>query len=349
MLAYVIHEFGGPEQFAKMDLPQPTAEPGQVLIRVAATSVNPVDYKIRSGDARALGPDLPARLHGDVSGIVHAVGEHVTRFKPGDAVYGCVGGVKGTQGVLADFALANERLLALAPRTIPLVDAAALPLVAITAWEGWDKCGCGENQRVLVHGGTGGVGHLALQLAKARGAQVTATVGSDDKTAIAQNLGADHVINYKNEDTEAYVNRITGGLGFDCVFDTVGGENIPRAVAAARLNGQVVCIQGRAEIRGEAFHARGVSWHLVFMLIPMLHGIEQDRHGQILTQLAAMVDDGRVRPLIDAERFTFDQIGKAHAYAESGRQIGKVLVVRDARALQDPLTAEAVAELPSPG
>lgn len=340
MRAYVINNYGGPEQFTATDLPTPTPGPGQVVIRVAATSVNPVDCKIRSGIAKAIGPELPAVLHGDVSGIVHAVGDHVTRLKAGDAVYGCVGGVRGVPGVLADYALADERLLALAPKSIPLADAAALPLVAITAWEGWDKCGCGKNQRVLVHAGAGGVGHIALQLAKVRGCEVSTTVSSDDKAAIAQQLGADHVINYKQEDAAAYTNRLTGGVGFDCVFDTVGGENILRSVAAAKLNGHVVCIQGRGQFDGGALHARAVSWHLVFMLIPMLYGIEQDRHGRILTELAELVDAGKVKPLIDAKRFTFDQIGEAHAYAESGKQVGKVLVVREQPEQREPMRAE---------
>ena len=348
MRSYVIHDFGGPEQFTPTDLPQPVPGPGQVLLRVAATSVNPVDCKIRSGVARALAPELPARLHGDVSGIVHAVGEHVSRFKPGDAVYGCVGGVKGTPGVLADYALADERLLAHAPRSIPLADAAALPLVALTAWEGWDKCGCGQGQRVLVHAGAGGVGHIALQLAKVRGCEVSTTVSSEDKAAIARQLGADHVIHYQQEDVETYVNRLTGGVGFDCVFDTVGGENIPRSVAAAKLNGQVVCIQGRGQFDGGAMHARAISWHLVFMLIPLLHGIEQDRHGRILADLATLVDAGKVKPLIDAKRFSFDKIGDAHAWAESGKQVGKVLVVREEPEQREPIPSKAV-DLPKAG
>lgn len=349
MRAYVINDFGGPDVFTATDLPLPSPEPGHVLIRVAATSVNPVDYKIRSGLAKALAPDLPARLHGDVSGIVHAVGEMVTAFKPGDAVYGCVGGVKGAQGVLADYALADARLLAHAPRSIPLADAAALPLVAITAWEGLDKAAVQPQQRVLVHGATGGVGHLALQLAKARGCGVTTTVGSAEKIPLAQQLGADHVINYHDEPVEQYTNRLTGGVGFDCVFDTVGGTNIATSIAAAKLNGQVVCIQGRAEIDGGALHAKAISLHLVFMLIPMLHGLEQDRHGHILTELAKLVESGEVKPLIDAKRFTFDQIGEAHAYAESGQQIGKVLVVREAQEQREAMGAEAAVEMPNAG
>lgn len=346
MRGYVINDFGGPDQFTPTDLPMPSPGPGQVLVRVAATSVNPVDYKIRSGAAAALSPELPARLHGDVSGIVQAVGEHVVDFKPGDAVYGCVGGVKGTQGVLAEYALAEARLLAPAPKSIPLADAAALPLIALTAWEGLDKANIQPQQRVLVHGGTGGVGHLALQLAKARGCEVTTTVGSASKLAITHQLGADHTINYREETAENYVARLTGGVGFDCVFDTVGGDNIATSITAARLNGHVVCIQGRSAVDGGALHAKAISLHLVFMLIPLLHGIDLDRHGRILREVAALVDAGKTKPLIDAKRFSFEQIGQAHDFAESGQQVGKVLVVREQVEERGPLMAREALEVP---
>ncbi|MGB0766905.1 MAG: zinc-binding dehydrogenase, partial [Phycisphaeraceae bacterium] len=156
---------------------------------------------------------------------------------------------------------------------------------------------------------------------------VSATVGSDSKAAIAQRLGADHTIRYKHESVEQYVERLTTGEGFDAVFDTVGGANIAASIHAAKLNGQVACIQGRGAVDGGPLHARAVSLHLVFMLIPLLHDLDRSRHGHILERITQLVDAGKVQPLIDARRFTLDGIGDAHAYAESGDQIGKVLVV----------------------
>ena len=327
MRAWVIEQHGGPEVFKEVERPTPTPGPGEVRIKVAATSVNPVDYKIRSGAAEALCPDKPAILHGDVSGTIDAVGEGVQGFAAGDAVYGCVGGYGKLQGVLADFAIADTRLLAHAPRSIPLNDCAALPLVTITAWEGLDKIGELSGQQLLVHGGTGGVGHVIVQLAKIRGANVSTTVGSNDKAELAKQLDADEVIHYKDETVEQYVERLTSGKGFDAVFDTVGGANISTSVQAAKLNGQVACIQGRGEVDGGQLHMRAASLHLVFMLIPLLHDVERQRHGDIMRQAAEYVDGGKLRPLIDEKRFTFEQIGEAHAYAESGEQVGKVLVV----------------------
>lgn len=327
MRAWIIEEHGGPEAFKEVELPTPTPGPGEVRIKVAATSVNPVDYKIRSGAAEALCPAKPAILHGDVSGVIDAVGDGVDRFVVGDAVYGCVGGYGSTPGVLADDAIADVRLLAHTPKSISLEDCAALPLVAITAWEGLDKLGGLRDQHLLVHGGTGGVGHIIVQLAKARGAHVSATVGSKNKAALAKQLGADQTIHYKEETVGQYVDRLTGGNGFDAVFDTVGGANIDTSVQASKLNGDVVCIQGRGAIDGGQLHARACSLHLVFMLIPILHDSERERHSAIMRDAAVLVDNEQLKPLIDDKRFTFDQIADAHAYAESGEQVGKVLVV----------------------
>ncbi|MBX2852748.1 MAG: zinc-binding dehydrogenase [Phycisphaeraceae bacterium] len=342
MRAWVIEQHGGPEVFKEVELPTPGPGPGEVRIKVAATSVNPVDCKIRSGAAEALCPPKPAILHGDVSGVVDAVGQGVTWYKPGDHVYGCIGGCGARQGTLADYAIAGMTEITQAPKTIPLEDAASLPLVSITAYEGLLKAGIydiDDRTHVLVHGGTGGVGHLALQASRAEGARVAATVSSDEKAAIAKQLGADQVINYKEESVEQYTDRLTGKTvetyrqttfkeeGFDIVFDTIGGPNIATSVRAARHNGQVICIQGRSEIDGSILHAKGISLHLVFMLIPLLHDSTKSKHSQILLTVAKHVADGKIKPLIDGKRFTFNQIGDAHAHAESGKQIGKVLVV----------------------
>lgn len=327
MRAWVIEKHGGPEVFKEIALPTPQPGPGEVRIKVAATSVNPVDYKIRSGAAEALCPPKPAVLHGDVSGLIDAIGDGVEGFAVGDAVYGCVGGYGSTPGTLADFVIADRKLIALAPKSIPLTDCAALPLVTLTAWEGLDKLGDLKGKQLLVHGGAGGVGHLVIQLAKTRGAIVYTTTSSAEKADLAKKLGSDHTIDYTQETVEQYVARLTDGRGFDVVFDTIGGANLAKSVQAVKLNGHVACIQGRGEIDGGQLHAKAVSLHLVFMVIPLLHDIGRERHGAILAIASKLVEQGDLKPLIDKKRFTFDQIGEAHAYAASGEQIGKVLVV----------------------
>jgi len=328
MNAWVIDDFGGPEVFETREQPVPEIEADEVLVRVHATSVNPVDYKIRRGDAAALCPPQPATLHGDVAGTVVAVGDEVTAFDEGDAVYGCAGGYPPVpHGALADYMPCDARLLAPMPESLSFAQAAALPLVTLTAWEGLiDKADVGNGDQVLVHGATGGVGHVGIQLAKWRGAEVAATASSQPKLDIGANLGADALINYQEESVEDYVARYTDGRGFDLVFDTVAGENVQPSIEAARLNGEVVTVGIPAEGGMRAVGGRGISVHFVSMLIPMLHDVGRAHHGEILRRTAELVEQEDLRPLVDERTFTFDEVDDAHAYAEAGEQIGKVVV-----------------------
>jgi NADPH:quinone reductase len=328
MKVQAIERFGGPEVFTTMEMPRPGGRPGHVVVRVMATSVNPVDCKNRA-QRRPISPDLPAVLHGDVAGVVEEVGDGVTRFRPGDEVYGCAGGVRGLGGALAEFMLADADSLAHKPRSLDMAAAAALPLVAITAWEGLiDRAGVRPGQTVLVHGGAGGVGHIAVQLARWRGARVFATVSGEDKARIARDLGAEATIDYRERSAAEYVAEHTGGRGFDVVFDTVGGANIDRSFEAARLNGTVVTILAGSTRDLTPMHAKGLTLHAVFMLIPLLHGVGRAHHGEILTSVAELVDEGRLRPLLDPRRFGFDEVGEAHRHLESGRAVGKVVIAR---------------------
>lgn len=327
MKAQVIHEFGDPYIFEVLELPKPTIKEGHVLIRVMATSVNPVDYKIRRGNIPAIAPAFPAVLHGDVAGIIEEVGPGVTEFKVGDEVFGCAGGLRDCDGALAEFMLADARLIAKKPVTLSMHEAAALPLVSITAWEAlFEKANIKPGQKVLIHAGTGGVGHIAIQLAKWAGADVYTTVSSAKKAEIATSLGATGTINYRQESVPDYVQRITNGKGFDVVFDTVGGDNINQSINAAALYGHVVTIQANSTNDLSQLHAISGSLHVVFMLIPLLRNIQRERHGKIMQKIAELVDQGQVKPLIDNHTFTFEEVGKAHALLESGEAIGKVVV-----------------------
>ena len=209
MKAQVIQSFGQPSVFETLDVPNiKHIRANHVLIRVAASSVNPVDCKIRSGAVAEIAPAFPAILHGDVAGVVEAVGEAVTRFKRGDIVFGCAGGVKGLNGALAEYMVADADLLALKPQSLTMTQAAALPLVGITAYEGLiDRAKIRSGQRVLIHAATGGVGSIAIQLAKASGAEVYTTASTSQKLAIAQELGADVAINYRETTVSEYVDQ----------------------------------------------------------------------------------------------------------------------------------------------
>lgn len=324
MRAIVLRAPGGPEQLVLAEVPLPALKPGHVRVRIAASSVNPVDTKIRVG--LPIAPADPAILGCDLAGIVEAVGDGVSDFAVGGAVYGCAGGVKGQGGTLADMIVADARLLAPKPRSLSMRAAAALPLVAITAMDAFEKAALKAGDHVLIHAGTGGVGHVAIQLAKARGARVAATVSSAEKAALARSLGADEIVNYREEAVEAYVGRLTGGQGFDLVFDTIGGTNLPGSFAAAKLDSHVATTNARVTLDLALLHSRALSLHLVFILLPMLTGTGRERHGRFLRELASRVDEGRVRPLLDPHRFTLEQAGDAHRLLESGEAVGKVVI-----------------------
>jgi NADPH:quinone reductase len=329
MKALVIEQFGNPNTFKETDLPIPEVLPNHVLVRVAATSVNPVDYKIRQGVAADIAPSFPAVLHGDVAGTIAAVGAMVTQFNIGDEIYACAGGVKGLGGALAEYMLADARLVAHKPKSLTMAEAAALPLVSITAWEGLiDRAKVQSGQKVLVYGATGGVGHVGVQLAKWAGATVYALVSSDEKAAIAHQLGADITINYRQQPVEEFVAEHTDGQGFDVVFDTVGNDNLQNAFKAAKLNGTVVSIVSLSQQDLTLLHAKGLTLHLVFMLIPMLFSTGLAHHGEILSKLAQLVDDGKVRPLLDSPTFNIAEVASAHQHAESGQAIGKVVLTQ---------------------
>ncbi len=329
MQAMIIRSFGGPEVFEAAEVAKPVAQAGQVLVRIAASSVNTVDTMIRQmGEELPISPELPGILGMDFAGTIEAVGEGVEQFSIGDEVYGCAGGLADLPGTLAEYIAADARLIARKPKNLTMAEAAALPLVGITAYEGLLRAGIQnspENQKVLVHGGSGGVGHVALQLARHFGAEVYATGGGDSQLALIEELGAKG-INYKTEAVADYVEKHTQGAGFDLVFDSVGGANMANSFEAATLNGQVATTVSLVELDLSVAHFKGLSLHVVFMLIPMLYNQGRAVHGEILTKLAEIVEAGGLRPVLDEEKFTLEQAGAAHARLASGQGMGKVVI-----------------------
>lgn len=330
MQAIVINQHGQSDVFEEIETAPPSARPGHVVIDVMATSVNPVDTKIRSGSEGTAGLTFPAILHMDVAGIISSVGEGVSQFKVGDEVYGCVGGIVGIPGALAEKVEADARLIALKPASLHFADAASLPLVAITAWEALiDRASIQPDDAVLVHGGTGGVGHISIQLAKLMGARVATTVSTVQKAEIARSLGADDVAFYREESPEEYTSRITNGSGFDTVFDTLGGAVLTNSLKAAKLKGHVISIIGYDTYDLTDMHFKALRLDLVFMAVSIIHDLDRSHHGKILTKLSSLVDRGLVKPLIDERHpFTAEGVKAAHARLESGKAIGKVVITR---------------------
>jgi NADPH2:quinone reductase len=326
MKAMILNQYGENAAFQAAELPKPVVKAGHVLVRIAATSVNTVDTMIRQmGQDLPLSPALPAVLGMDFAGTIEAIGEGVSGFAPGDEVYGCAGGLADLQGTLAEYMLADARLIAHKPKSLSMREAAALPLVGITAYEGLQRAGTHAGQRVLVHGGAGGVGHVAVQLAKHLGAEVYATCSGEQQARVIEGYGATP-INYKNESVADYVAKHTDGKGFEIVFDSVGGANMANSFEAAALNGQVVTTVSMLELDLTPAHFKGLSVHVVFMLIPMLHNHKREEHGAILTKLAEIADAGALKPLLDDTQFALEDIGQAHARLGSGQAMGKVVV-----------------------
>jgi NADPH2:quinone reductase len=324
MNAAVLHTFGEPLQIKRIDIPD--LGPGHVLVRVEASGVNPLDTKIRAGLAAHARTDPPAVLGIDLAGTVEAIADDVTTFTPGDRVYGMTGGVGGVPGSLAEYAVVDADLLARRPAGWTARQAAAVPLAAISAWEGLvDRADVRAGQRVLVHGGAGGVGHLAVQLALAHGADVFAT-GSATGLDVIRSYGAT-AIDYTSTAPADYVRELTDGAGFDIVFDTVGGGTLDASFDSVRTyTGHVVSILGWGSHSLGPLSFRGATYSGVFTLLPLLTGNGRRHHGEILEQITALAEDGKLTPRLDPRTFTLQSVHEAHSAVEEGATGGKVVV-----------------------
>lgn len=326
MKAMLLNSYGEDSVFEAADIPTPEVKAGHVLVKIAASSINTVDTMIRNmGEELPLSPATPALLGMDFAGTVEAVGEGVTDYAVGDEVYGCAGGLADLPGTLAEYIVADVDLIARKAKNLSMREAAALPLVAITAYEGLTRAQIAAGQKVLIHGGSGGVGHIAIQLAKHFSAEVYSTGGGDAQTALIEQLGAS-AINYKSEKVEDYVAKHTDGAGFDLIFDSVGGANLLNSFEAAALNGQIATTVSLCELDLSTAHFKGLSLHVVFMLIPMLHNHKRKAHAEILSQLTQIAEAGALKPVLDTNHYSLEQVGEAYARLASGQGMGKVVV-----------------------
>ncbi|WP_424626134.1 zinc-dependent alcohol dehydrogenase family protein [Achromobacter marplatensis] len=320
MRALTVEAPDGPFRWSEPPLPEAGA--GQVLVRIHASGVNPLDTKIRAGAAGHARHPLPAVLGTDLAGTVVCVGAGVAGFAPGDAVWALAGGVGGVQGSMAEFASVDARLLAKKPANLSMREAAALPLAVITAWEGMvDIVNVQAGEKVLVIGGAGGVGHVALQLARARGAK-TFAVDSDAAADYLRSIGATPIS--RETTVDAYVETFTDAKGFDVVYDCVGALDI--AFQAVRQFGRVTSSLGWGTHSLAPLSFRSARYAGIFTLRPLLTGEGRAAHGQILRDAAALVEAGRLVPRLDSLRFTFDQAEAAHERVRSGAAQGKVVM-----------------------
>lgn len=322
MRAAVLETHGG--SFQLTPLPAPTPKAGEVLVRIKASGLNPLDTKIRAGKADHARHPLPAILGLDLAGVVEAIGAGVTQFAPGDEVFGMTGGIGGHQGSLAELAAVDADLLALKPAAFSMRQAAATPLVFITAWEGLvDRANVQPGQTVLVQGGAGGVGHMVIQIAKARGAKVYAT-DRPERAAFLAELGATPID--REAAVEDYVALHTAGRGFDVVYDTVGGPVLDASFKAVARFGHVVSALGWGVHALAPLSFRAATYSGVFTLLPLLTGEGRAHHGEILRGAARMADAGLLAPQVDARRFTLDDVAEAYEAIERRSARGKVVV-----------------------
>jgi len=313
MKSVIIREFGGPEKFETAEMPKPVPGPRQVLVKLKASSINPVDYKIRTYPSNWAGVPVPAILGYDASGIVEETGSQVTHLKPGDEVFYCAR-IFGRQGTYAEYHIEDADIVIPKPVNLNFEEAAALPLAGMTAYDSivtFFQTKPGDT--VLIQAGAGGVGSLAVQLARAAGAFVIAT-GRSENFELIRSFGAHEVIDYRKEPFEDAVNRLTNGKGVDAAFDTVGGETVSRSINCVRPYGKIATIVSiEGSING--MQSRNQSLYFGFM----------ERTSEKIRALALLAERGQIRPVIDSV-FPLEQVAEGHRKIESGGMKGKIVL-----------------------
>jgi NADPH:quinone reductase len=323
---------GAPTVLQVQEVPEPVLQdPGQILVKLKAAGINPIDTKLRKRGT--FYPDrMPAILGCDGAGIVEAIGSAVQRFQVGDEVYFCNGGIGGHPGNYAEYAVIDERFAAPKPRSISFAEAAAAPLVLITAWEAlYDRGRLQAGQSVLIHAGAGGVGHVAVQLARLQGATVCSTVSTPEKADFVRQLGAEHPIFYKQTDFVAATLDWTKGRGVDLAFDTVGGATLGQTFPAVQIYGDVVTILEPApDTNWKVARNRNLRVSFELMLTPMLQGLveEQQAQAKILEQCARLIDQGQLSIHV-SKAFPLEDAAAAHELLETGSVQGKLVLLID--------------------
>lgn len=330
MKAFVLDRYGEKASIRLADVPEPDVGDDDVLVRVHAASVNPLDARIRDGDFKLiLRYRLPLVLGNDVAGVVTHVGAGVQRFKPGDEVYARP--AKDRIGTFAEFIAMNEADVAIKPKNLTMEEAASIPLVGLTAWQALiERAKLKKGQKVLIHAGSGGVGTFAIQLAKHVGATV-ATTTSTANIDLVKRLGADVVVDYKKQDFEKELRD------YDVVLNSLDGKTLAKSVRVMRPGGKLISISGPPD--PEFAKEIGASWFLKPVLLLLSHGIRSAAKrrgvsyeflfmrasGDQLREITTLLESGTIHPVVDRV-FPFAATNEALAYVESGRAKGKVVI-----------------------
>jgi len=330
MKAYFINRYGKSGVLTSGELPEPELRDDDVLVQIHAAGVNPLDNKIRDGEFKLLLPyKMPLILGNDLAGVVLRVGASVKRFKPGDEVYARPD--DNRIGTFAEFIAIREQSLALKPANLTMEEASSIPLVALTAWQTLvEKGELKRGQKVLIHAGSGGVGTIAIQLAKHIGATV-ATTASTANTDLLKGLGADIVIDYKKDDFSTKLK------GYDLVIDTQGGDTLKKSLRVLKPGGKLIGIAGPPDPDFATLRGMNGFFSLVMRLLSYgirkaarHHGVSYSFHfmranGQQLSEITNLIEAGHIRPVVDRV-FSFEETKQALDYVEGGRTKGKVVV-----------------------
>lgn len=328
MKAVLMTAVGGPETLELRDIAEPViTAPKEIKVRVRAAGINPIDTKVR-GRGLFQG-DLPAILGCDGAGEVVETGKSASRFKTGDRVWFCHGGLGGAQGNYAEYKVLDESHIEHMPGSLTFEEAAAAPLALVTAWESLiTQAAVSADDNVLIHAGAGGVGHLAIQLAKIRGAHVLTTVSSDEKAAFVRGLGADETIDYRHEDFVKRTLELTDGRGADVVYDTVGPSVFTDSIEACTHYGKLVTLlDPGTELNWAEARIRNLSIHFTLMLTPWLRNLPDHwaRQNEILKQCGSWIDEGRLHINV-GQSLPLAEAAQAHRLIEEGHTMGKLVL-----------------------
>ncbi len=326
MKAYLLKRYGKNEQFHLSEVEKPTINDNEVLVEIHSASVNQIDAKIRNGEFKMIFPFKPPFVLGhDLAGIVTNVGKKVSKFKIGDEVFA------SCKGTFAEFIAVNENDLALKPKNISMEEAASIPLVSLTAWQALiEKAKLKKGQKVFIQAGSGGVGTIAIQLAKHLGAFVATTTSSANKDLV-KSLGADLIIDYKTEDFETILKD------YDLVLNSQDPKTLEKSLKILKPNGKVISISGPPDV--EFANEAGLSWFLKIAMRLLSFSIRRKAkqlnlsysflfmraEGSQLSEITSLIEAGIIKPVID-KVFPFEQTNEAMAYVESGRAKGKVVI-----------------------
>ncbi len=324
MRAMLVHQFGGPEVITPGNVPIPTPRQHQALVKVLACGMNPVDYKIRRAP-RYKDRKMPIILGADVCGVVESLGPDTQDINPGDVIYGMANLM--ADGGYAEYCLLDTRNCVHKPNALTPIQTAALPVAALTAYQSLhDRARIKPGQTLLIHAGAGGVGHFAIQLAKAHGCRVLTTTGRPESAAFVKSLGADEIIDYKTQDVVQATLTHTNGQGAHAVLDYVGGTAFEQSLDCVRPAGNIVTIVGDpcAAIPEKLFR-KNATLHFEFVAAGVVYGYDIARHKTTLQGLNHMIDSGRLIPHV-SKILKLQDAPEGHRLLESGRTLGKIVI-----------------------